>query len=154
MDKKQLNNGLRNMAGCLTDANNFESVATWNGHRFGNVFAYAATSEKTMEANLADIGKSERKTTYMSDLSIGEWCSGIRGVIDTIQQAVRYMCDDVEYMAELILCVNWKSWEHSARGNTQWAKAYGELYYYLYDLIAQYYEGDSEKSRYLWEYLD
>ena len=131
-----------------------ECVNTWPGHTFDNIFHYAATSEKCMEMNLAEISGRERKTTFMSDLSIGEWAGGWRGVFETTENAVRSWRDNVEFMAEFVLCVNWKSWEHHGRGNVNWSRFYALLFEGVRDLMYDYYEGDDEKTSYFWEYLD
>ena len=75
----------------------FEAVNNWMGTPV-NVFQYSATSERCMERNLSECGK-ERKTTFMSDLSIGEWY-GLNGVLDTVKNAVSSWKDDEKYMAE------------------------------------------------------
>lgn len=130
-----------------------EAVNTWCGQPLRNVFQYAATSEACMENNLAQVGK-ERHTTFMSDISIGEWCDGIHGVLDTIKRAMNEWHDNEEYMAEFILCVNWKAWEHHGRKNPEWTKFYSCLYDNVRDLMYDYYADDEEKTSYLYEYLD
>lgn len=131
-----------------------ERVNTWPGHTFDNIFHYAATSEKCMEMNLAEISGRERKTTFMSDLSIGEWARGWHGVFETTENSVRSWRDNVEFMAEFVLCLNWKSWEHHGRGNVNWSRFYALLFEGVRDLMYDYYEGDDEKTSYFWEYLD
>lgn len=131
-----------------------ESVSDWCGTKFPNVFAYGATSERTMERNLAEMSGRERKTTFMSDLSIGEWCSGLNGVLDTTKNAILSWCGDVEYIAEFVLCVNLKSWEMHARKKPVWSLIYSRLYHGVVSLMYEYYDGDDEATRYLYEYLD
>lgn len=131
-----------------------ESVSMWNGRRVPSVFAYAAACERGMEVNLDAIKGCKRRTTFTADLSIGEWCDGWRGVFDTVRRAMTEWRDNVEYMSEFVLCVNWKSWEHFGRENHMWAKFYGLLYEGVRDLMYDYYEGDDEKTSYMWRYLD
>lgn len=128
-----------------------EPVNNWFGIPV-NVFQYSATSERCMEMQLSELGK-ERLTTFMSDLSIGEWY-GLSGVLDTIKNAVTSWKDDETYMAEFVLCVNWKSWEHDARKNPNWVKLWSFLYEQIRDLMYDYYEEDENKTAYLWDYLD
>lgn len=130
-----------------------ESVGNWFGTPFKSPFQYGATSEYYMEKQLREVSGRERKTTFMSDLSLGEWY-GLRGLFDTIKNAMTSWCNDVEYMAEFILCVNWKSWEHDARNNGGWTKLYVSLFEKVRDLMYRYYENDEEKTQYLYEYLD
>lgn len=131
-----------------------ESVRTWKGQPVPNVFSYAATSERCMERMLEELNGCERRTTFMSDLSIGEWCSGWSGVLDTLRRCMVDWRDNVEMMAEFVLCVNWKAWEHHARENHMWAKLYSLLYEGVRDLMYDYYSGDDEKTSYLFHYLD
>ena len=130
-----------------------ESVAMWCGTRIPDVLQYAAICEKSMELNLANVGK-KRKTTFTSDISIAEWCGGKNGVIETVQRSANEWKNDVEYISELVLSVNWKAREHDARGNRQWVIFYSALYDSLRDLMCDYYEGDDEKTSYMYEYLD
>lgn len=154
MNKKEFTSRLREIISAAKEqfiGTKFEAVNNWMGTPV-NVFQYAATSERCMERNLAECGK-ERKTTFMSDLSIGEWY-GLRGVFNTIKNAMTSWRDDEKYMAEFVLCLNWKAWEHDARQNTNWVKFWSVMYELVRDLMYDYYEGDEEKIRYLWEYLD
>ena len=130
-----------------------ERVNNWMGQTIPNVFSYGATSEHCMEIHLAETGK-ERKTTFMHDLSIGEWCEGKFGVVDTCYRAMKEWKDYEDYMAEFVLCVNWKAWEHHARGNKEWCKFYSLLYEFVRDLVYEYYEDNSEKTAYVYNYLD
>ena len=124
----------------------------WINQRIPTPFHYGAISEHCMEKQLQEFGK-ERKTTFMSDLSVGEWY-GSRGLFDTIKNAMKSWKDDEVFMAEFILCVNWKAWEHDARGNTGWCRLYSVLYEKIRDLVYDYYEGNDEKTAYLYTYLD
>lgn len=161
MNKQELSsrvNGLAEASRHTTSAT--ESVANWMGQKLPNVFVYAATSERTMEMNLAQNGKEvngvsvKRETTFMKDLSIAEWCGGKAAVVETVQRSFNQYKNDEVWMAELVLCVNWKAWEHAARDNQQWAIFYSALYELLRDLVYDYYEGDEEKTAYLYDYLD
>lgn len=150
--QSRLNEIIRQMSEQF-DGTKMEEVNTWCEHPLKNVFQYAATSEACMENNLAQNGK-ERKTTFMSDLSIGEWCDGVHGVLDTVKRAMEEWKDNEEYMAEFVLCVNWKAWEHHGRKNPEWSEFYSFLYEYVRDLMYDYYANDEEKTSYLYEYLD
>jgi hypothetical protein len=131
-----------------------EDVRMWLGVRMQNCFAYGMQSEACMERQLHDMTGRERQTTFMSDMSVAEWVGGLQGLLDTIRDILHAWINNEVYIAEFILCVNWKSWEHYARGNDNWAKVYSTLYHELYAIIMDYHEGDSEKTEYIWEYLD
>lgn len=157
MNKKQFDARIKEFCGMVLrelDGARLEPVNDWCGTKLTNVFQYAMTSERCMEKNLAELKGCKRKTTYMHDLSIGEWCEGYKGVFMTVRNSMLERRDDVEYMAEFVLCVNWKSWEHYNRNNMNWSRFYSLLYEYVRDLMYDYYEGDEEKSSALFEYLD
>lgn len=154
MNKKEFSSRLRENISTAKEqfiGTKFEAVNNWMGTPV-NVFQYAATSEYYMERHLSNCGK-KRKTTFMSDLSVGEWY-GLNGVFDTIKNAISSWCDDEKYMAEFVLCLNWKAWEHYARKNTQWVRAYSFLYDNIRDLMYDYYAEDEEKTAYMYKYLD
>lgn len=155
METKEFNERLNGISKLMfVNTNPMERVNNWMGNTIPNVFVYGAMSERTMEKNLAETSGRERQTTFMSDLSIGEWCESKKGVLDTCKNAMKSWKDNVEYMAEFVLCVNWKSWEHHARGNAEWTKFYSLLYEFVRDLMYDYYEGDDDKMEYMYEYLD
>lgn len=154
MEKSEFTRRLNKIITATKNAFNgvsFESVGDWFGTPV-NVFQYSATSEYNMERQLSKCGK-ERKTTFMGDLSRGEWF-GMKGALDTVKNAVSSWKDDEVYMAEFVLCVNWKAWEHDARGNANWVRFWSFVFEHVRDLMYDYYSGDDEKTRYLWEYLD
>lgn len=133
---------------------NAESVRDWLGDTMDNALEYGGASMRTLERNLERIGKAERKTTFMSDLSVAEWCGGYDAVLDTTKRVINEWKDNVEYMSEFVLCTNWKAWEHNGRDNYNWARFYSILFECVRDLMYDYYEGDEEKVGYMWSYLD
>lgn len=128
-----------------------EDCHNWFGNKC-NIFEYGATSMYNMEKQLAENGH-ERKTTFMADLSYAEWFNKEK-VVETVQNAIGLYKDNEVWMAELVLCVNWKAWEHAARNNNQWGISYSELYEMVRDLVYDYYEDNEEKVSYVWHYLD
>jgi len=129
-----------------------EPVNDWFGKHV-DAETYSATSEYYMERQLVDLGKGKRKTAFMSDISHAE-CFGLGALLGTFRNASMSWCDDVEYVAEFILCLNWKAWEHDARKKNKWATVYSLLFEDFRDLMYDYYEGDDKKTEYLWHYLD
>ena len=156
MKKQEFNTKVHDVVKAMKDqmqGHQVEDARHWDRKRIFGVFDYAAICEGIMERQLNDNGH-DRKTTFMSDLSIGEWCEGMLGVLDTWKRVMMSWKDDVEFMAEFVLCVNWKSWEHHGRSNNEWAMFYSFLYEYTRDLAYEYYEGDDEKTKYMFDYLD
>ena len=157
MNKKKLEAEIRKSFGGIMSqisGTKFEPANDWQGQHIGNVFQYARISEACMENNMKNLKGCERKYTFMADLSIAEWCGGAAAVIDTARRVLLSWRDSAEAMAEFILSVNWKSWEHHARNNSSWSVLYSLLYEAVRDITYDYYEGDKEKTQYLFEYLD
>ena len=152
MNKKEFKERVNGLDAFMNlNAEPMEKVNSWMGQPLPNAFIYGATSERCMENNMM---KGEREYTFMFDLSTQEWVFGKKGVLDYLKQAITEWKDNEHAMAELILSVNFKSWEHAARSNNQWGYLYSELFYYVRDLTYDYYENDQEKVAYVWEYLD
>lgn len=119
-----------------------------------NVFVYAACCEHYFELNLKDMTGKERKYTFYSDLSIGEWY-GIDGVTDTLRRCFTEWIDSCKAIAELLISINYKSWEMAARGLQKWSVFYAKVYDELYYAINDYYEGrDMKAAEYVATYLD
>lgn len=92
-------------------------------------FTYGMWCEQNFERNLREDYK--RITTYTNDFSIAEWCvpvEGMSAIASTLRNALTNWRDDIKFFAEIIIVLNMKAWEHSARGNRQYAEMYSELY--------------------------
>ena len=144
-------------------------IPEWESHGIDpkrvNIFGYGAASEYFFENFLEKMcGHSgyKRKTTFSQDFSFAEWFTGEYGlkktVLDTFKRSVGDWHNDIEYMAELIMAVNTKSWEHAQRGNVQWSKVYAELYYAAKDLYFEWFDESHPKHEeamsYYFYYVD
>lgn len=118
-----------------------------------NVFEYAATCERKFEMALSDCGNYKRKTTFYSDLSIAEWY-GAKDVIDTYRRVMKEWLDNIEYITEFVLCLNWKCWEHHGKNNMTMSQMYSELYYKSVDKALEHYKGDRKALDYYYEVTD
>lgn len=120
-----------------------------------NVLQYSLWCEVNFRRNLKDNTGLVSKWTWFSDISIAEWF-GVSEVFKTIMTAIRQWIDNYECIAELLLSVNYKAWEMSARKKTYWTSYYSKLYYVLYYAILNYYDqmGNSKATVYLCRYLD
>lgn len=66
------------------------------------------------------------KTTFWQDFSIAEiW--GEQGIRDTYKRAFHEWCDNVEFMTELTMVLNWKMWDWFKK-NQEITDLYGELW--------------------------
>lgn len=120
-----------------------------------NVMTYAAWCEHNFQSNLYENTGKERKWTFFSDISIGEWCSGVRGVADTLHRAFKEWLSNSSAIAELLISLAYKSYEMQARGKVHWMHFYSGLYQQLYRLVLDYYDQhDLEAAAYVIDYLD
>ena len=123
------------------------------------VFAYAHWCERNFEANLRE--DYERKTTYTSDFSIAEWCvpaEGMSAIASTLRNALQNWRDSIEFFAEIVIVLNMKAWEHSARGNREYSRMYSELYLMAKDLYFDWFDSNNKQHKkavqYYYDYVD
>lgn len=69
----------------------------------------------------------EPKTTFYMDFSIADVYGGVSAIKDTYKRAFKSWKNDVEYITELAMVLNWKSFEH-ARSNQAYTKLYVDLW--------------------------
>ena len=67
------------------------------------------------------------KTTFWMDFSIADKF-GKGAVLDTYKRAFEGWKNDVVYLTELVMVLNWKLWEHHDAGNTTLAETYDKLW--------------------------
>lgn len=93
--------------------------------------------------NIESMTGYKPKTTFYEDFSIAD-NFGLRAIKDTFETAFKYYKNDVEYLTELIMVLNWKSWEHS-NGDTQKMNLYISLYYKANDYAYNNLKGEDLK---------
>lgn len=69
-------------------------------------------------------------TTFYEDFSIADKF-GINAIKDTYKRAFNDWKSDYKYLTELVMVLNWKSWEHE--NNVQFCRLYSDLFYELQD---------------------
>ena len=69
-------------------------------------------------------------TTFYEDFSIADKF-GINAIKDTYKRAFNEWKSDYKYLTELVMVLNWKSWEHES--NVQFCRLYSDLFYELQD---------------------
>lgn len=123
------------------------------------VFAYARWCELNFEHNLREDYK--RKTTYTSDFSIAEWfvpAEGMSAIASTLRNALTNWRDDIEFFAEIIIVLNLKAHEHTARGNWECAEMYSDLYLDAKCLYFDWFDEDNKQHdkamQYYYDYVD
>ena len=80
-------------------------------------------------------------TTFYTDFSIADWF-GASAIKDTYQRAFDAWKDDVKFITELCMVMNWKCWQHHGEGNEKLAKLYSDLYYKLDEWCLRNLKGD------------
>lgn len=116
-----------------------------------NVFVYAASSERWFERQAAEVGY-ERKTTFFHDLSIADWY-GISSIKDTYRRVMRSWIDDIKFITEFYMCLNWKIWQ-LYETYPELAKVYQELWDKSYTEITKHYKGNEEALSYFYRTTD
>ena len=76
--------------------------------------------------NIEEMTGYKPKTTFYEDFSIAD-CFGVGAVVDTYRVAMLAWKEDVEYLTELAMALNWKIWEHYGT-NDALARAYDALW--------------------------
>ena len=123
-----------------------------------NVFHYSAAEEKCIFEKQAEETGYQRISTFFADLSIAEYVEGLNGVRDTYNRVVKEWLSDYKMFSELVISINWKSWEWAARGCSELGQLYSDLYYDARDKFYERYdgthEGDKDATRYFFEVTD
>ncbi len=74
----------------------------------------------------------EFKTTFWSDFSIADRF-GAEAVVDTCKRAFKEWKNNVEYVTELVMVLNWKCFTHYDKGNETLSELYSKLFYDVRD---------------------
>ena len=84
----------------------------------------------------------EFKTTFWQDFSIADRF-GEKAIRDTYRRAFKEWKDNVVYLTELVLVLNWKCWEYFDHGkNFNYSSLYAELYHKANNYARETLEGD------------
>lgn len=114
-----------------------------NKSEYKSVLTYAAGCGAMFEKIMAECGYKPL-TTYFSDFSIAEWF-GEDSIKDTYKRAVAEHKNNVEWITEICMVLNHKSWQHSKDGVVdEIGKIYLDLYYELRDAITGYEDDNDE----------
>lgn len=69
------------------------------------------------------------KTTFWQDFEIAEIFGGEKGIRDTYKRAFREWKSNVEYLTELVMVLNWKTWQHYEAKHDLLYRTYEALYF-------------------------
>ena len=115
-----------------------------------NILNIAFARESAFESFLNENGK-KRNTTFYSDFTIAELCDSINGVKDTYKRAIASWKDDVEYMAELVVVLNHKIWEHYEK-NELLTRGYDSLWRKAHEYCQNHFKG--KDLSFYYNYID
>lgn len=129
-----------------------------------NIFEFAYNVEqKFFKQPLKDFGY-QSFTTFYSDLTLAECCSGINGVKETIKNVINSWLDDYEYFTEFVMAINHKSHEVYYRQENNlpmpngkvedYLEFYSNEFYKLQDLFYAHYKGNNTALQYYFETTD
>ena len=119
---------------------------------------YGFASERYFEKHLRSDYK--RCTTLSADFSVAECLVEVEGIeilANCFHDALNLFKGNIKYLAELVLVLNLKSWEHHERGNTNYAKMYSALYYKVLKLYFDSFRGtdlEEDAVNYYYKYID
>ena len=74
-----------------------------------------------------NINGYETMTTFWSDFTIADKF-GVSAIKDTYDRSFKEWKSNYKYLTELVMVLNWKSWEHYEKGNREFSKIYNELW--------------------------
>lgn len=81
--------------------------------------------------NIEELTGYKPKTTFYTDFSIADKF-GVDAIKDTYKRAFTDWKDNTVYVTELVMVLNWKAWEHSAKHNKKYTTLYTDLYYIVH----------------------
>ncbi len=87
---------------------------------------------KLKDWNIEALTGYKPKTTFYTDFSIADGF-GVSAIRDTYHRAFTEWHDNVEYLTELVMVLNWKVWEHYNQNET-----YTQVYQDLWELADTY----------------
>lgn len=93
--------------------------------------------------NIEKLTGYKPKTTFYTDFSIAE-PFGLSAIADTYETAFDAYKNDIKYITELVMVLNWKIWEHYETNPTL-AKFYNELWTKLDSWVLENKTGDDLK---------
>lgn len=81
------------------------------------------------------------RTTFYEDFSIAD-NFGTSAVRDTYCRAFNAWQNNIEYMTELVMVLNWKIWEHHHSKNYMLAEMYDELWRKADEWVIDHFDGE------------
>lgn len=92
------------------------------------------------------------KTTFWSDFSIAE-CFRVKGIKDTYNRAKNEWKNNIEFMTELAMVLNHKSWYYNEK-NQEYCSLYSDLWQEVDNFIFEQFKDDEKALQYYMEVTD
>jgi hypothetical protein len=96
-------------------------------------------------------GGYELKTTFLQDFRIADKF-GADTIRDTYERAFKEWREDVVYMTELTMVLNWQIWHHWENGNHEIGRLYDMLWRKAHSYCCDFFTG--EDARYYFMVTD
>lgn len=96
---------------------------------------------KLADWNIQAMTGYEPKTTFYTDFSIADHF-GLVAINDTFKRAFKSWKDNVIYLTELTMVMNWKCFEHYERQNMEFSQKYCALFETLDDYCRTHLKGE------------
>lgn len=119
-----------------------------------DVLDFSASEEANFERMVSENGY-ERKTTFYLDFAIADYflyCEP-NAVIETYNRSIESWKNDIEYMTELALVLNYRCWRWHNIDN-ELSEVYSKLYYEVDDFIYKHFADDKEALSYYYRVTD
>ena len=114
---------------------------------------YNYMGREMIDWNIEEFCGYKPKTTFYTDFGIAEWF-GEEAIRDTYERAVDGWKDNIEWLTEIVMVLNWKIWEHYHRGNEEMARLYDELWRDAQNEVHKRFAGNEEAMSYYYTTTD
>ncbi len=94
--------------------------------------------------NIEEMTGYKPKTTFYQDFSIADMF-GADAIKDTYKRAFNEWKNNIEYLTELVMVLNWKIWEYYDPYNETYAKLYDDLWKQADEWCMENLKGDDMK---------
>lgn len=92
-------------------------------------------------------------STYYTDFGMAEWY-GKDAVRETFDNAMKNWGDDIQYITEIVMVLNWKIFEHYHSGNEELAEFYDGLWREAMQYVLDHFKEDREALNYYYSTTD
>ena len=92
-------------------------------------------------------------STYYTDFGIAEWF-GADSIRETYTNAIMNWGDNIEWLTEIVMVLNWKILEHYHRGNDEMARFYDSLWKEAQIEVQKMFAGNEEAMSYYYRTVD